>query len=167
MELLLTKLGIDWKLLLAQMINFFILLGILYKFAYKPVLDLLDRRSQMIEKGMKDAKESEERLMKVAQLEKERIAATEKEIGRMFEKASTDAETVKKEIVAQAQAQADEMLRRTKLELTEEKQRMIEDIKKEVTSLVIALSEKLMRREFSAGDQKRLSEAIIQEMKSI
>mgnify|MGYP001588456271 CR=1 FL=1 len=64
---LISKLGIDWKLLVAQIVNFFILLFVLYKFAYKPVLEMLEKRSKTIEKGIHDAKASEERLKEIVQ----------------------------------------------------------------------------------------------------
>ena len=52
---LLSKLGIDWKLLLAQVVNFGILLGVLTVFVYRPLLDLLDARRERIAKAMEDA----------------------------------------------------------------------------------------------------------------
>ena len=53
---LLTKLGINWQLLLAQIVNFLIVLGVLGIFVYKPILNLLDARSERIRKSMDDVK---------------------------------------------------------------------------------------------------------------
>ena len=55
MQELITKLGIDWKFLIAQIVNFLVLLFVLYKFAYGPILAMLEKRQKKIEKGLKDA----------------------------------------------------------------------------------------------------------------
>lgn len=163
---LLHKLGIDWKLLIAQIVNFAILLFVLYKFVYKPVLEMLEKRSKTIEKGIRDAKESEERLVKIEKMREERMAQAEKEIGRLLDQAKNDAEGMKKDIVAAANAQSEDMLRRAKIQMTEEKEKMIQDVKSEVTRFIVLATGKLLEREFSAVDQKRLTEAVAQEMKS-
>lgn len=163
---LLQKLGIDWKLLVAQTINFFILLAVLYKFVYKPVLALLERRSQVIEKGIRDAKESEDKLRKIEQMREEKMAETAKEVGKIFDKVKADAEAVKKDLMANASAQAEDLLRRAKLQITEEKEKMIQDVKREVGTFILQAVGKLLEREFSVTDQKRLAEAITNEMKT-
>lgn len=164
---LLTKLGIDWKLLVAQIINFFILLVVLYRFVYKPVLDTLDKRSKTIEKGMHDAKKSEEKLLEIERLREQRLAETSREIGRLLEQAKRDAESVKKDLTAAAQAQADDLMKRTKIQIEEQKQAMIEEVKAEVTMFIVKATGKILEREFSADDQKRLADAITKEMKTV
>ena len=60
---LLSNLGINGKLLLAQIVNFFILLYILKRFAYKPILKVLDDRKEKIEKGLRDAENAKDKLL--------------------------------------------------------------------------------------------------------
>ena len=62
MSELLTKLGIDLKLLVAQIVNFLILLLVLYKFAYGPIVAMLEKRQKKIEKGLKEAEEAHKKL---------------------------------------------------------------------------------------------------------
>lgn len=157
---LLHKLGIDWKLLIAQIINFFILLFVLYKFAYKPVLHMLDKRAKTIEKGISDAKASEEKLAAIERLRDEKLAQAQKEIGSMLEKARLDAEAVKKELIDAANKQVEDLMRRTRLQIEEEKRKMIADVKREVAQFIIAATGKILEKEFNADDQKRLTEAV-------
>lgn len=164
---LLNKLGIDWKILVAQIINFFILLAVLYKFVYKPVLDALDKRSKTIEKGMRDAKLSEEKLQEIEQLRNRRIAETEKEVGGILEKAKQDAENIKKDLLAAAQTQSEDLLRRTKIQIEEQKQAMIEQVKAEITLFIVKATGKILQREFTQDDQKRLASAITNEMQTL
>lgn len=162
---LIHKLGIDWKLLIAQIVNFFILLFVLYKFVYRPVLEMLDKRSKTIEKGIADAKASEERLTHIEKMQAERMAQTEKQVGKLLDQAKADAEAMKKDIVVAAHAQAEDLLRRSRIQMEEEKQKMIQDVKKEVTAFIVLATGKLLEREFSTIDQKRLADVIANEAK--
>ena len=71
---LIDKLGIDLKLLIAQIINFVLLLGILTFLVYKPILKLLDKRKKMIEENVENTQKIEERLEKLEE-EKEKVMA--------------------------------------------------------------------------------------------
>ena len=57
---LISQLGIDAKLLIAQVINFVVLLVVLYAFAYKPILKMLHKRTEKIEAGSKNAEKVEQ-----------------------------------------------------------------------------------------------------------
>lgn len=164
---LIEKLGIDWKLLIAQIVNFFILLAVLYKFVYKPVLSTLDKRSKTIEKGIHDAKKSEERLEQIEREREEKLAKAEKEIGLMFAQAKKDAESIKDDIVKNAASQGEDLLRRAKVQIEEQKQAMLEEVKAEVVTFIVKATGKLLEKEFTSADQKRLTDAITQEMKSV
>ncbi|MBI5412890.1 F0F1 ATP synthase subunit B [Candidatus Peregrinibacteria bacterium] len=164
---LLQKLGIDWKLLLAQIINFTILLTVLYLVAYKPILELLEKRTKTIEKGIRDAKESEEKMQRIAALQEEKLSEAQKQVGKMLEEAKRDAESVKKEIMAHAAAESEDMLRRTRLQMVEEKEKMISEVKKEVTKFIVLATSKILEREFSTADQQRLTDAISKEIKTV
>lgn len=163
---LLSKLGIDWKLLIAQIVNFTVLLVVLLKFAYKPVIGALDRRTKMIEKSMNDAHEASEKLKNIEKMEKERMSDAHKQIGALLEKAKGEAEEMKKGIVDEARRASDDMLARTHAQLKEEKASMLAEAKAELSNLVIAAASKLLEREYTAADQKRLAEAVSKEMHS-
>lgn len=157
---LITKLGIDWKILAAQIVNFFVLLFILYKFAYKPILGMLEKRSKIIEKGVHDAKASEERLKEIEETRRKILDEAAREVGKLLEKAKADAEAMKKNLMTAASEQAEDLLRRTKALVAEEKEKMTEDVKKEVAKFIILATGKILQREFSDMDQKRLADAI-------
>lgn len=164
---LLTKLGIDWRLLVAQIVNFAILLAVLRAFVYKPVLEMLERRSKTIEKGLRDAKEGEEKLNKAEKFQDEKIAQAEREVGRILESARHDAEKISKQIVVDAHTQAEDILKRARFQLEEEKVAMMEALRRHVTDLIITATGKILKREFSDSDQKRLSEALLKEMETV
>ena len=76
---LLGKLGIDWRLLIAQIINFLLLLVILYRLLYKPVIALLDQRSAKIEKSLQAAQQIEANLKQTESERAQKILAAKKE----------------------------------------------------------------------------------------
>lgn len=162
---LISKLGIDWKLLIAQIINFCILLGILYKFAYKPVLGALEKRSKRIEQGLKQASESEERMREIDKMRDVKLREAEHQVGKLIEDARKDAERMRKEIVDAANSQAEALVIRAKTQIEEEKVKMVADLKHEIAGIVIQATGRILEREFSNADQSRLTEAISKEMK--
>ena len=116
--------------------QFFILLFVLYKFAYKPVPEMLEKRSKTIEKGIHDAKASEERLKEIEQTRRKILDEAAREVGKLLEKAKADAEAMKKDLMADANEQAEDLLRRTKALVAEEKEKMTEDVKKKSQNLL-------------------------------
>lgn len=161
---LLSKLGIDWRLLIAQLINFAILIFVLYKFVYHPILNLLEKRSAMIAKGIDDAKKSEEVLKNITETEIEKMKETEQKIGKMLLSAKTDAENLKKGILAEAQKQGDDLLKRASLQIAEEKEKMISEAKSEVTNYAFQIAAKILEKEFSQENQQKLVHALAKEM---
>ena len=150
--------------MVAQIVNFFILLVILYKFVYKPVLDMLEKRSKTIEKGIADARAGEERLAQIEKMRDSKMAETHKEIGRLLDSAKNDAEMMKKEIIETANKQSEEMLVRTRTQMKEEKEKMLVDVKREVAGFIVLAVSKVLQREFNSADQKRLAEQISQDL---
>ncbi len=164
---LISKLGIDWKLLLAQLVNFAVLLFILYKLVYHPVLKMLRDRQARIETGLENSKKGEALLKQVEEIEKKRMNEAEKRVGELLAKASIDAERMKAEILKEAQTQAEALMTRAKLQTEEMKANIAQEVKKEMGRLLIVTLAKVLEREFSEADQKRLEQAIFNEMKSL
>lgn len=164
---LLSKLGIDWKILIAQVINFAILLFLLAKFVYKPALTMMEKRRKLIEKGVKDAEDSAKRLKEIDELREQKLTEAHREIGKLLDSARKDAEGLKKEIVAAAQTQSEELVKRARSQMVEEKDRMMEDLKREVTGIIVQATGRILQREFSGDDQKRLLQALSKEMESM
>ena len=87
----LAKLGIDWKLLIAQAVNFVVLLWVLRLYAYRPILRALEARTKKIEQGLQDAAQSQKKLQAVVEEEKQIMAAAREEARDILLKAETSA----------------------------------------------------------------------------
>ena len=161
---LITKLGIDWKILIAQIVNFTILLLVLRAFVYRPLLELLEKRRDMVTKSVEDAKNAEELL---TDIEKTRLEAMEKikvQSVKILDEASQKAEAMKAQITDAARKESDMMYSQAKLQMQQEKERMMKQLQQEIAEMVIAVSQKILQREFSDADMKRVLQEATQEI---
>jgi len=153
---LFTNLGIDWKLLIAQIINFAILFWLLRRFAYKPILGMLEKRRTTIEKGMQDAKTIEERL---AALEGEKgkiIADAQTHAHTIVETASKDSAKFSAKSRNEAKAETAAMIATAKQDVERMKDSIVADAKAEIADLVVAGTEKIIRVKLNASSEKEL-----------
>lgn len=164
---LLTKLGIDLKLLLAQIVNFLILFFVLKKLVYKPLLGLMDKRKKMIEKGVEDTKKIEERLVRLEEEKKEILDKAASSAIAIIEKAKAQSEQDHAAAMAKAKDEISALAQRYRAGLKEEKEALVEEIKADMAELIVESSRKIIQKEFSKDDQKRLEGAINQELKSV
>ena len=102
MSELISKLGIDWRLFLAQVVNFFILLFLLKKFAYKPILAMLAKRRGEIEKGFELRREAEETLKNADKLRDQTLQQARADSLAMVNEAEQAAKKRQEEIVGEA-----------------------------------------------------------------
>lgn len=157
-------LGIDPKLLIAQVINFVIVLLLLRKFAYNPILNMLDQRSKTIATGLKDSEEASKKL-ESANEEKEKILEKAyKEAGEMLTLAKKEAKAEAEKILKTANDQA-ALIRKTSLEESEQaKSSAITDAKKEVSSLIMLALEKIVGQKIDQKEREALTAKAIEEI---
>lgn len=162
---LLQKLGIDWRLLIAQLVNFLILLFVLYKFLYKPVLNLLDSRKEKIEKGLKDAEKLGEELERTKELKDREIQKAKKEAMEIIEEARKTAESAGQEIKAKAKIEVEKIIVAAKNQIVEDREKMAADIKKETVMLVMAVTEKVLGKSVDAKIEQSIIEKTLKDAK--
>jgi F-type H+-transporting ATPase subunit b len=155
------KLGLDWKLLLAQVINFFILLWVLKRYAYKPILGALQKRTSTIEKSLDDAKKIEDHLSQL-QAEKDRIvAAARSEAGQIVERARKDADVFVSKSREQAQSDAHQIVATATKQVTEMKDAVMSEAQSDLADLVVAATEKVVRLKIAgAHDEKMVHDVL-------
>lgn len=144
MEELVKTFYIDWKLLVAQLINFFIVLGVLWKFALRPLRQTMDKRSAEIAKSLAQAKEIEKKLSQTESDYESKILQAKKESQAIIVEATTSAENQRQALLAQTKAEANKIVEQAKQQIVEEKKRLQIDLKKETASLVIAMTKKIL-----------------------
>jgi F-type H+-transporting ATPase subunit b len=110
MNEILSQLGINWRLLLSQGVNFFIVFGILTVFVWKPLLRIMQDRKSQIETGLENAKEIERRLKDIEREREENRKAAEKHALEIIASAEKRAETRFEAIIEVAEKKAKEAL---------------------------------------------------------
>ncbi len=156
MEELIKTFHIDIKLIIAQLVNFAIVFLVLYKFAYKPVLRALNERTKKIEKGLKDAEETQKKLQEITQKEKEVLKKAREEAQAIIMKAEEQAKKSQEEIALAAKAQAEKIMSDAEKKIAEEKNKMLVEIKSEVAGLVVAATEKIIGEKVDSRKDKEL-----------
>lgn len=110
MSQLLSQLGIDWRLLIAQAVNFFLLLVILRLYVYKPLLKMLHDRRQRIEDGVVKAEEADRRLSEAEQLKLHKVKEGEAAAMALMRKTEVDAKETEARMLAEAKRKEAEAL---------------------------------------------------------
>lgn len=158
--------GVDLPKLLFQVINFLLLLYLLNRFLFKPVLKLLDEREARIKKGLEDA-EAAARDRELAKAEREAaLDEARKEAAAMVARANKIAEDSRAEILADAKAQADKVTERAREEITAEKDRAMAELRTTVADLALDAASRLVRSEMNGTTQRRLVEDFLKEVKN-
>ena len=102
MQSLIQNLGLDWKLFLAQAVNFLIVLVVLRLTVYKPLLAFLASRKKKIEEGVAKSEEADLRLREASELKKNKMKEAETEVLKMMKRAESRAQEETKKIFAEA-----------------------------------------------------------------
>lgn len=144
MDSLITTFHIDWKIVIAQLINFGIVFLVLYIFALKPLKKLMSERSQKIEKGVLDAKTNAELIENTKKQYEEIVSKAKIEANQVFQDGKKEAEKKKVEILEETKKDVEKMITDGKKTLEAEKTKMVEDAKSEIVSLVVSATEKLL-----------------------
>jgi F-type H+-transporting ATPase subunit b len=153
--------GLDWRILLAQLINFGILLFLLYKFGYKPMFKFLEARSKKIEAGLENAEEAEKRLQAISEKEIASIKETKKEALKILEIAHQEGEENKKKTIEKTKEDIGQIINKEKQNMRAEKAEVLKDIKSEVSDLVMSALEKVLVEKIDSKKDKELIEKTI------
>lgn len=161
---LFTKLGIDWKLLVAQLVNFTILIAILYKLLYKPMLDMFQKRKNTISRSLKEAKKIEEDLKNLEQVKDSEMREARVRSKDLVNKATAVAEDQKNRILAETKANNDKLASEAKNIIRLQKEQMLKDLEKETGSLAVLMVEKFFKKNLSKDEQEKIAKDIAEAM---
>lgn len=160
MEELVKTFHIDIKLLIAQAVNFAIVVFVLFKFAYKPLLKHMNDRSDVIQKGLDDAKKAQQHLESTEKDTQERLLKTKREAQDIIQQAQAQAEKNKEMIVTEARQEAEKVVVQAKSQISSEKERMLQEVKKEIGGLVTLATEKIVKKKINQDDQELVDEVV-------
>ena len=156
----------DPGLFLWTILTFLVLLVLLAKFAWKPLLALLDRREEMIRQSLDDAEKAKQELQRLQQESKEILSKARVEAQSILAKSRSEAEKLKGEIRQEAKVQADSILRDAEKQIQVETEKAITLIKNEVVDLSLLVASKLIKKNLSKEDNQSLIEESLKQVES-
>src|SRR3989338_8690006 len=153
---LLSALGIDWKILIAQVLNFVLLGFILYKIGYKPILKFVQERTAKIEHGIEQAEQAKAALDSAA-VEQNRILQEAKQSAqRLLDEAKAQSLQQGQTIVERSKTEAGKVIDQAKQNIRLEHDKMLQAAKAELTDVVILVCERVLREKLIAKEDKAL-----------
>lgn len=155
---ILQQFGINPILLAAQVVNFFILLFLLKKFLYGPILKVLNERKKRIEDSLKNAEEIEKRLQETNEKIDQMMAKASGEIQVMMSEGQKMRDQILYEAHQKASKIVENMMKKGEEALRVEKEKMLGEVRGEITRLVVAVFHKLTGKVITQKDQKEMIE---------
>lgn len=161
------KIGIKPVILVTQIINFLILLFVLKKFLYKPILEVFEKRRKKIKKSLEDAAKMEKKVAELKEIEKREMHQIQLQAREIIREAKDEAEKTKQKIIKEAEKEAEELLSKTKQEIEARKKKIISEMQKETADLTVLATLKILEKRMDERTQKQLVEEAIQELDTL
>lgn len=154
----------DPGLFIWTIFTFLVLVSLLAKFAWRPLLAALDRREQLIAKAVDDAEKARRDLERVQQDAARLMAEARVEGEAIIARSRTAADRLGEELRQKAAAEAAGILRKAEREIQLETSRAVEQVRREAVELSVAIASKILHRNVSADDNRALIENTIREL---
>jgi len=157
-ERIVATFGVDWPHLLAQIASFCIVCFVLYRFAYGPVLKMLEVRRQQIAQGLANAEQIKAELARTEAQRQEVMAQAGVQANKFIEEARAAAARLREEETQKAIGAAEQIIVRAREAAAQEHDRMLGELKREVGRLVVQATTTVTGKILTSEDQRRLAE---------
>lgn len=155
-------LGINWGLLIAQLFNVIILVWLLSRFLYRPILNMLNERTQRIQNSLREAEQVKGQLANAQRDYEVEVSRGRQEAAGIVAQANERAKTQADEIVAQARIEADRIRAEARTQSMQERDQLLRDLKGQMASLVTATAEKVIGAELRTNHDKLIEDSLAQ-----
>jgi F-type H+-transporting ATPase subunit b len=153
-----TTFGVDWAHLVAQIISFSIVCVLLYFFAYKRVLAMLEERRQRIAEGLANAEKIKAELARAEAQRLEVLSQANAQATKLIEEARAAAARVQEQETQKAIAAAEQIITKAREAAAADHARMLTELKREVGRLVVQTTATVTGKILTSDDQQRLAE---------
>ncbi len=157
------ELGVSLPTLLAQIINFAILLGLMYLVAYKPIMRMFDERSRKIRESMEQTEFIKEQATHAEEEVKKQLEAAGREGQEVIVRAVRTGEEVRRKAQQEARWEADSLIARARMEIQRERDDAIDELRKEFTDLTILAAGKVIDRSLDKKAHRQLIDKVLEE----
>ncbi len=158
-----TDLGINGPSLIAYLINFVLLLGILTLFAYKPLLRVLDQRSERIRESLEAADRAREEAAGSQRVIEDQLNEARREGQRLLEQAREAAARFQEEQMVQARREAETFVERARSDIQRERDAAVQEVRANFGDLAITAAERVIRRSLDRQAHEELISQVLEE----
>jgi F-type H+-transporting ATPase subunit b len=149
--------------ILFQLVMFIILLALLKKFAWGPLMGIMQEREQHIANEISQAERANLEAKKQLEEQRELLKEARVEAQGLIENARRQGDVQREEIIAIARTEADRIKESAKMEIEQQKEQAVAAIREQVASLSVLIASKVIERELGEQDQQKLIDEFIQE----
>lgn len=161
------QLGIEPNLLLAQIVNFLIILFVLSRLLYKPILGMLEKRKKEIAAGLELTQKLREEEEKMTIRKEKLMEEARREARNIVEAGNKEAEAQAKEIIENAHTQEHGIIAKGKEEVVVIRSNMEKDVRRAAVDIAVAMTKQLLSQVFSQTDQHKLIQKHLKELEKV
>ena len=158
-----TELGINLPSLIAYLLNFLILLGVLYLIAYKPIIRLLDQRADRIRESLAAADQARQEATSARESIEEQINEARREGQRLLEQAREASDRFRGEEMDRARGEAEAFIERAHADIQRERDAAIQEVRANFGELAITAAERVIRRSLDRQTHQELISQVLEE----
>ena len=155
---------VDPGLYIWTIVTFLVLLTLLAKFAWRPLLQSLDARQETIRKSLADAEKARQELERLNQESEAIIRQARVEAESIIGATRADAERLRAELREKARSEADGILKNAERQIQLETARAMEQIRQEAGDLSVAIASKIIQRNLTKADNERLIDEALRQL---
>ena len=158
-----TQLGLNIPTLIVYVVNFLILLGVLYAFAYRPLLRAMDQRSERIRESLAAADRARDEAASAQAAIREQVNEARREGQRLLDQAREAAERYREEEMGRARGEAEAFIERARGDIRRERDAAIEEVRAGFGDLAITAAERVIRRSLDRQAHHDLIAQVLEE----
>ena len=151
---------IPWTFI-AQILNLFIQVYLIKRFLFKPINEVLEKRRQLADQEIKEAREAKEAADSLKVQYEEGLAGAKAEAVQIVQSAQKEAQIKADETLKQAQEHAAGIRRKAEADIAQEKKKAINEVKDEIGGLAMDIAGKVVEKEIKEADHKKLIDEFI------
>jgi F-type H+-transporting ATPase subunit b len=156
----------DPGLFIWTIVTFLVLLALLAKFAWRPLLEALESRQQAIRKSLDDAQEAKQELERLHRESAQIIRQARVDAESIIAQTRADAGRLREEMRQKAKAEAEGIVRTAERQIQLETTRALQQIRREAVDLSVMIASKLLQRNVTKEDNERLIEEALKEIRN-
>lgn len=164
---MLETLGIHFPTLLIYLVNFLVVLALLFAFAYKPILRMMDQRAERIRESLEASERAQAEAASSRDAVEEQLTEARREGQRLMDQAREAADRFRADEMERARAEAEAFVERARADIQRERDAAVEEVRANFGDLAITAAERVIRRSLDRQAHEDLIVQVLEEGESL